>query len=135
MPRPQYHGKDFFHRPQFRGLFLSDHQEAIGEEAFRCVDSLNAETVSKFNDIESFREEITAKKIQQAYYQENTKVKSFIKKGGSIQLSGQSKPMTSLTGQRVHSKQRSVAGAEETDTLWSMRHGSKDADDRRLHTT
>lgn len=84
MPRPQYHGKDFFHRPQFRGLFLSDHQEAIGEDAFVAVDSLNAKTVSKFNDIESFRDEITAKKVQQAYYAENTHVKPFIKKGGSI---------------------------------------------------
>ena len=56
MPRPQYHGKDFFQRPEFRGLILADHQEAIGEEAFRCVDSLNQDTVSKFNEIESFRD-------------------------------------------------------------------------------
>ena len=55
MPRPTYHGKDFFTRPEFRGLLLADHQEAIGEQAFRCVDNLNADTVSKFNEIESFR--------------------------------------------------------------------------------
>lgn len=55
MPKPTYHGKDFFQRPQFRGLLLADHQEALGESAFQCVDSLNADTVSKFNEIESFR--------------------------------------------------------------------------------
>ena len=49
MPKPQYHGKDFFQRQEFRGLFLADHQEAIGERAFKCVDTLNQETVSKFN--------------------------------------------------------------------------------------
>ena len=46
MPRPQYHGKDFFQRAEFRGLFLADHQEAIGERAFKCVDELNQDTVS-----------------------------------------------------------------------------------------
>jgi hypothetical protein len=51
MPRPQYHGKDFFQRSEFRGLFLADHQEAIGERAFKCVDELNQDTVSQFNSI------------------------------------------------------------------------------------
>jgi hypothetical protein len=95
---------------------------------------LNAETVSKFNDIESFRDEITAKKIQQAYYKENTFVKPFIKAGGSIQLSGQHQPRTAATARRDTSKNRSVA---DDDTLWSVHDASRDypTEDRRLHTT
>lgn len=34
MPKPQYHSRDFFLNKDFRGLFLADHQEAIGEKAF-----------------------------------------------------------------------------------------------------
>ena len=59
MPKPQYHGKDFFQRSEFRGLFLADHQEAIGERAFKCVDSLNQDTVSQFNSIGSFKDSIS----------------------------------------------------------------------------
>lgn len=78
-PKPQYHGKDFFQRPEFRGLFLADHQEAIGEKAFKCVDSLNMDTVSQFNSIGSFKESISQKKAMQSYYKSNTHVKGFIK--------------------------------------------------------
>ena len=38
MPKPEYQGKDFFQRQEFRGLLLADYQEAIGEKAFVCVD-------------------------------------------------------------------------------------------------
>ena len=38
MAKPDYHGKDFFQRKEFRGLLLADYQEAIGEKAFACVD-------------------------------------------------------------------------------------------------
>jgi hypothetical protein len=62
MPKPQYHGKDFFQRQEFRGLFLADHQEAIGEKAFKCVDNLNQETVSKFNTIGTFKDSISQKR-------------------------------------------------------------------------
>lgn len=34
MAKPEYHGKDFFQRNEFRGLILADYQEAIGEKAF-----------------------------------------------------------------------------------------------------
>lgn len=64
MPRPTYHGKDFFQRAEFRGLFLADHQEAIGERAFKCVDELNQDTVSQFNTIGSFKDSISQKKQQ-----------------------------------------------------------------------
>jgi hypothetical protein len=34
MSKPAYHSRDFFLNKDFRGLFLADHQEAIGEKAF-----------------------------------------------------------------------------------------------------
>jgi len=34
MAKPDYQGKDFFQRSEFRGLLLADYQEAIGEQAF-----------------------------------------------------------------------------------------------------
>ena len=40
-PKAPYHSKDFFLNKDFRGLFLADHQEAIGDKAFECVDELN----------------------------------------------------------------------------------------------
>ena len=98
MPRPTYHGKDFFQRPQFRGLLLADHQEALGERAFRCVDSLNADTVSKFNEIESFRQEISIKREQQSYYKEVTKVKPFVRAGANNSF--MKKPTTTVPGRR-----------------------------------
>lgn len=78
-PRPQYHGKDFFQRKEFRGLFLADHQEAIGERAFKCVDSLNQETVTQFNQVETFKDSISQKKEVSNFYKTNTYVKPFIK--------------------------------------------------------
>lgn len=41
MSKPEYQGKDFFQRSDFRGLLLADYQEAIGEKAFDCVEQLN----------------------------------------------------------------------------------------------
>ena len=79
MPKPQYHGKDFFQRQEFRGLFLADHQEAIGERAFKCVDTLNQETVSKFNSIDTFKESIQQKKAIQNYYKNNTTLQPILK--------------------------------------------------------
>lgn len=64
MPKSEYQGKDFFQRKEFRGLFLADHQEALGKKAFKCVDDLNHSTVNKFNSINSFRENISNKKTQ-----------------------------------------------------------------------
>ena len=78
-PKNQYHGKDFFQRAEFRGLFLADHQEVLGPKAFECVDDLNKKTVAKFNDVGVFRDSITARKTQESFYKENTRVKNFIK--------------------------------------------------------
>ena len=41
IPKKEFNGKDFFARQEFRGLFLADHQEALGKKAFDCVDNLN----------------------------------------------------------------------------------------------
>ena len=41
MPRPKYQGKDFFQRADFRGLLLSDYQEALGSAAAKSVEQIN----------------------------------------------------------------------------------------------
>ena len=79
MPKQQYHGKDFFQRQEFRGLFLADHQEALGQKAFKCVDALNNSTVSQFNSINTFKDSITSRKTQENFYKTNTTLKSFMR--------------------------------------------------------
>ena len=85
MAKPDYHGKDFFQRKEFRGLLLADYQEAIGEKAFACVDQLNTDTVSKFSQLQSFRDAISKKKVQEKFYKTkdvmNTSKSS---RGGSV---------------------------------------------------
>jgi len=68
MAKPEYHGKDFFQRKEFRGLLLADYQEAIGEKAFMCVDQLNTHTVSQFSTLKSFRDSLGKKKLQESFY-------------------------------------------------------------------
>lgn len=68
MAKPEYHGKDFFQRKEFRGLLLADYQEAIGEKAFACVDNLNTNTVSQFANLKSFRDSLGKKKLQDRFY-------------------------------------------------------------------
>jgi len=68
MAKPEYHGKDFFQRSEFRGLLLADYQEAIGDKAFACVDQLNTNTVSQFSNLKSFREALNSKKQQEKFY-------------------------------------------------------------------
>ena len=68
MAKPEYHGKDFFQRKEFRGLLLADYQEAIGEKAFACVDQLNTNTVSQFANLKSFRDSLGKKKLQDRFY-------------------------------------------------------------------
>jgi hypothetical protein len=80
IPKQTYHGKDFFHRQEFRGLFLADHQEALGQKAFEAVDQLNTSTVSKFNNISSFKESISSRKTQDNFYKSNTSMKPFMQK-------------------------------------------------------
>lgn len=67
-PRPLYHGTDFFHRPDFRGLFLADNQEAIGADAFKCVDKINMDTISLFNNIKAFKDDIHLKNEVKSFY-------------------------------------------------------------------
>ena len=72
MSKPDYHGKDFFQRQDFRGLLLADYQEAIGEKAFDCVDELNTNTVSQFNKLRSFKDSLQRKKALEKYYMNQT---------------------------------------------------------------
>jgi len=58
MPKPEYQGKDFFQRSEFRGLILADYQEAVGKKAFRCVEDINKSTVSQFSQLKSFQDSI-----------------------------------------------------------------------------
>jgi hypothetical protein len=46
IPKPSYQGKDFFQRPEFRGLLLADHQEIVGPRAYEMVEQLNTTTIS-----------------------------------------------------------------------------------------
>lgn len=67
-PKNDFLGKDFFQHKDFRGLFLADHQEALGEKAFRCVDQLNTQTVRKFSEVPSFKETIEKRKEIEDFY-------------------------------------------------------------------
>ena len=59
----------------FRGLFLADHQEAIGENAFKCVEDLNKTTLSKFKQLTTFNEAIQQKKAMLTFYKTDLKFK------------------------------------------------------------
>ena len=52
---------------------MADHQEALGQRAFECIDDLNRNTVTKFNDISSFRDSISQRKTQEAFYKANSR--------------------------------------------------------------
>lgn len=74
MSKPEYQGKDFFQRSDFRGLLLADYQEAIGEKAFDCVEQLNQNTVSKFSTLKSFRESLSRKKTLDRFYKSGNSI-------------------------------------------------------------
>ena len=88
MAKPEYHGKDFFQRKEFRGLLLADYQEAIGEKAFACVDQLNTNTVSQFSNLSSFREAIGKKKLLEKFYREGAMSSKISNRGGSVTQRG-----------------------------------------------
>lgn len=54
----------------FRGLFLADHQEAIGERAFQCVDELNRTVLTKFKNLQGFNEALSKRKEISTFYKE-----------------------------------------------------------------
>jgi hypothetical protein len=58
MKKPEFHSRDFFNKSEFRGLFLADHQEAIGEKAVKCVEELNMQVLGKFKDLQSFNQSL-----------------------------------------------------------------------------
>jgi hypothetical protein len=69
-PKPPFHSRDFFLNKDFRGLFLADHQEAIGEKAFKCVDELNKTVLTKFKGLKGFNEDLAKRKEMSTYYKE-----------------------------------------------------------------
>jgi hypothetical protein len=70
MPKPPFHSRDFFLNKDFRGLFLADHQEAIGEKAFKCVDELNKTVLTKFKGLQDFNEDMAKRKEISTFYKE-----------------------------------------------------------------
>lgn len=69
-PKPAFHPRDFFLTRDFRGLFLADNQEAIGERAFACVDDLNRTVLTQFKGLHGFNEAIQQRKQAKRFYQE-----------------------------------------------------------------
>jgi hypothetical protein len=54
MPKPDNYGSNFFSRPEFRGLLLSDGQAALGEQARVQIRQLNETHVNKFTLLETY---------------------------------------------------------------------------------
>eukprot|EP00347_Sterkiella_histriomuscorum_P001141 403373167 len=63
--KPEFNSKDFFAKSDFRGLILADHQEAIGPKAFKCVEELNDQVLSKFKTLFTENKDQTQKSFQQ----------------------------------------------------------------------
>lgn len=107
-PRPLYHGTDFFHRPDFRGLFLADNQEAIGAVAYKCVDKINQETISLFNSIKAFKDDISLKNEVTSYYRtrgsSDVRGTADINASKSYKLQSRNKALTSMPGTRADLK-------------------------------
>ena len=70
-PRPPFHSRDFFMNKDFRGLFLADHQEAIGDKAFECVDELNKTVLTKFKGLPGFNDALQKRKEISTFYKED----------------------------------------------------------------
>jgi hypothetical protein len=69
MKKTEFHTRDFFMKSDFRGLFLADHQEAIGEKAFQCVEELNKKVLTKFKTLNTFNVELSQRKAIKSFYQ------------------------------------------------------------------
>lgn len=72
IPKQEYQGQDFFQRQDFRGMLLADHQEAVGDKAIQCVEQINETTVSKFQQLKSFKESISTQKTIQNFLKTQT---------------------------------------------------------------
>ena len=66
--KPDFFGKDFFARPEFRGLINADYQTSIGAKAQHSVDLLNQTTVSKFPTLQFFNESVATKRRVDHFY-------------------------------------------------------------------
>lgn len=68
--KPDFYSKDFFAQREFRGLVLSDYQEAIGQKAFQAVESLNESVLSKFKTLQNFNKQIKQGKTIRSFYKQ-----------------------------------------------------------------
>ena len=114
-PKNQYLGKDFFQHREFRGLFLADHQEALGAKAFKCVDELNTQTVSQFGEVPFFKETLDARKSKEQFYKTQTRLKSFIKSSYKDKFGGRGTPLNVRLGMQDGSEDMTESGDEFTD--------------------
>jgi hypothetical protein len=73
VPKPEYQGQDFFHRQEFRGLLLADHQDALGPSSFARVEDMNKTTVSQFQHLQGFRNAILRSRQVKQYYEDQSK--------------------------------------------------------------
>jgi hypothetical protein len=55
-------------KKDFRGLFLADHKEAIGDKAFQCVDELNRTVLTKFKALQGFNNALSKRKKISTFY-------------------------------------------------------------------
>ena len=49
---------------------MADHQEAIGDRAFACVDELNRTVLTQFKTLSGFNEALNKRKELQKFYKE-----------------------------------------------------------------
>ena len=63
MPKIEYQGNDFFERPDFRGLYMADFGEKLGDQAYQWVSQLNASTISNFSNLRPWREAMVQKQM------------------------------------------------------------------------
>lgn len=68
--KPDYYSKDFFAQKEFRGLVLSDYQEAVGSKAFQAVEDLNESVLSKFKTLQNFNKQIKQGKMIKSFYKQ-----------------------------------------------------------------
>ena len=66
--RPEFGTNDFFNSQDFRGLFLADNQEAIGERASNHVEDINRNTMNKFKQLSSYNDSIERRKVLNTFY-------------------------------------------------------------------
>jgi hypothetical protein len=52
-------------------MLLADHQEIVGEKAFRAVEELNQTRVSSFSGLKCFQDSISVNKTISSFYKQD----------------------------------------------------------------